>query len=213
MVNTSRDSASFPKRLLQVIVRNFSYFTLSVKKQNNNNTRTTQWFTWTQLLKRQETGWNSSKHMFIHGCQLCFPWVSWWWRVCVCVCVCARACLCVYLPGLGEVCMCRWGLGTPDQSVQGQTTSNGSSSMKTRLKPRTSKCSYSVQKEKKNTSIQKERKLPNQPQATLKWEPLMPGHQPPYSISFFKKVQDQREASFLSQRNDYMTILKKPQVL
>ena len=41
MVNTSRDSASFPKRLLQVIVRNFSYFTLSVKKQNNNNTRTT----------------------------------------------------------------------------------------------------------------------------------------------------------------------------
>jgi len=144
-----------------------------------------QWFTWTQLLKRQETEWNSSKHMFIHGCQLCFPWVSWWWSVRVCVCVCARACLCVCLPGLGEVCVYRWGLGTPAQSVQGQTTSNGSSSMKTHLKPRTSKCSYSIQKEKKKTYIQKERKLTNQPQATLKWQPLMSGHQPLYSVFFF----------------------------
>ena len=78
--------------------------------------------------------------------------------MCVCVCVCARAYLCVCLPGLGEVCVYRWGLGTPDQSVRGQTTSNGSSSMKTHLKPRTSKCSYSIQKEKKKirTSKRKE---------------------------------------------------------
>lgn len=61
--------------------------------------------------------------------------------MCVCVCVC--------VPDLGEVCMYRWGLGAPDQSVQGQTTSNGSSSMKTHLKPGTSKCSESIQKEKK----------------------------------------------------------------
>lgn len=86
----------------------------------------------------------------------------------MCVYVRARVPVCVCLPGLGEVCMYRWGLGTPDQCVQGQTTSNGSSSMKTHLKPRTSKCSYSIQKEKKKkTYIQKERKLTNQPQATL----------------------------------------------
>lgn len=65
----------------------------------------------------------------------------------VSVCVCVRVCACV--PGLEEVCMSRWGLGAPDQSVPGQTISNGSSSKKTLIKPRTSKCSYSIQKEKK----------------------------------------------------------------
>lgn len=65
------------------------------------------------------------------------------------VCVRACVCLCVCVPGLEEVCLSRWGLGVPDQSVPEQTTSNGSSSMKTHVKPRTSKCSYSIQKEKK----------------------------------------------------------------
>ena len=77
--------------------------------------------------------------------------------VCVCLCVCVCVFVCVYecahvcacLPGLGEVCVYRRGLGAPDQSVQGQTTSNGSSSMKTHVKPRTSKCAYSIQKAKK----------------------------------------------------------------
>ena len=138
--------------------------------------------------------------------------------VCVCVCVCARACVpvCVCLPGLGEVCVYRWGLGTPDQSVQGQTTSNGSSSMKTHLKPRTSKCSYSIQKEKKKYVNPKVKKA-NQPTTG---HPKMTATDVWASASvlcflffFLNKVQNQREASFLSHRNDYMTILKKPQVL
>lgn len=69
--------------------------------------------------------------------------------VCVCAHVCVFVCARTCVPGLGEVCMYRWGLGAPDQSVPGQTTSNGSSSKKTHIKPRTSKCSYSIQKEKK----------------------------------------------------------------
>lgn len=81
----------------------------------------------------------------------------------MCVYVRARVPVCVCLPGLGEVCMYRWGLGTPDQCVQGQTTSNGSSSMKTHLKPRTSKCSYSIQKEKKKKNVHPKGKKANQP--------------------------------------------------
>lgn len=82
--------------------------------------------------------------------------------VCVCMCACLRVCACVCACmntlDLGEVCVHRRGLGAPDQSVPGQTTSNGSSSMKTHLKPRTSKCSYSIEKEKKKAKHKFKRK-------------------------------------------------------
>lgn len=134
---------------------------------------------------KRQNGYPVSTCLFM-GVSFAFPGVSWWWsvcvRVCARVCACVHVCVCVRMrtPVLGQVCMHRWGLGAPDQSVPGQTTSNGSSSMKTHLKPRTSKCSYSIQKEKK--CINSKGKKTNQPQTTLKWQPLMSGHQPLYSV-------------------------------
>lgn len=47
----------------------------------------------------------SSKHMFIHGCQLCFSW-SLLVMECACVHVCVCVCMCmVCVLGLGEVCV------------------------------------------------------------------------------------------------------------
>lgn len=94
----------------------------------------------------EETEWLSSKHMFIHGCQLCFPGSL---SVTACACVRARVRVCVCMRAwCGGSVYAQVGTGAPDQSVPGQTTSHGSSSKKTHVKPRTSKCSYAIQKEK-----------------------------------------------------------------
>lgn len=44
----------------------------------------------------------SSKHMFIHGCQLCFSW-----SLLVMQCACVHVCVCVYVYGV-----CAWFRGS-----------------------------------------------------------------------------------------------------
>lgn len=105
--------------------------------KNNNNNKTTTMVYMNTAAEEARDRMLSSKHMFIHGCQICFPW-----NYLVMECLYACACVCAWRRG--SVCMHLWELGTLDQNVQGQTASNGSSSMKTHLKPRTSKCLWYI---------------------------------------------------------------------
>lgn len=57
------DITSFNNGQLEVILRNFSYFTLSVQNHGLHEH---------SCSRREEAEWLSSKHTRVHGCQLCF---------------------------------------------------------------------------------------------------------------------------------------------